>query len=148
MILNLFKIFCSLLCFNLIISFPYELKSFSEIQLPKGISRYLYSYSKNIQDYSKTPYIFIKLTDYKKIDLRIYFNEDETFFSLTQKDDWINIPITKETNLINISLIINSKEKNLKMLFIDSSKIMNLSLIKFLSLNFQVSKLSRKPLPL
>ena len=148
MILNLFKIFCSLLCFNLIISFPYELKSFSEIQLPKGISRYLYSYSKNIQDYLKTPYIFIKLTDYKKIDLRIYFNEDETFFSLTQKDDWINIPITKEINLINISLIINSKEKNLKMLFIDSSKIMNLSLIKFLSLNFQVSKLSRKPLPL
>ena len=136
-----------IICFSIICSFPNEFESFSEIELPKGNSIYFYQYLNNIFNSEKIPYIFIKLTDYEKIDLRIYLNENEVYYDLTKNVEWINIPIINESQ-INITFKINSNIRDSKMIFIDSSKILKLSLTKFLNLNFTINKLYKMPLPL
>ena len=118
-------------CFGIIISNPNELSSYSEIELKKGTSEYFYSLPNLIYDNSNIPYIFIKLLDKEKINLKVYINGKEAFFSKPKGDEWINIPLTNEKNNTNILLKVNSQERNLKMIFIDSSKI--------ISINYRIS---------
>ena len=140
--------FYTIICFGIIISNPTELSNYSEIDLKKGTSEYSYSLPNLIPDYSKIPYIFIKLLDNEKISLKVYINEDEVYFSKPRGDEWINIPLINEKNNTNILLKVNSQERNLKMIFIDSSKKISINLSNFLSLNFNTNKLYKKPFPL
>ena len=135
-------------CFGIIISNPIELSSYSEIELKKGTSEYFYSLPNLIYDNSNIPYIFIKLLDKEKINLKVYINGKEFYFSLPKGDEWINIPLTNEKNNTNILLKVNSQERNLKMIFIDSSKIISINLSNFLNLNLNTNKLYKKPFPL
>ena len=137
-----------IICLRIIISFTIELSSFSSIELNKGTSEYSYYFSFFALENGKTPYIFIKLIDIQKIDLRVYLNGDEALFSKPKGDEWINIPIEKIKNNSNIILKIKTEEYNSKMIFIDSSKILNITLKNFLDLNFNTNKLLQKPSPL
>ena len=145
MLMNFIYVIISL---RVIYSSPIKLSKFSQIELKKGTSEYSYHYSIFTPYNDKTPYIFIKLTEKQKIDLRVYFNQSEVYFSEPKGDEWINIPIEKGKNNTNITLKIKTGEKNSKMIFIDSSKILNISLTNFLDLNFNTNKLRRKPTPL
>ena len=84
------------ICFEIIISIPIELKSYSEIELPKGFSEFIYNYTypnknKLIMDDSPYIYIFIQLSDYSKIH-NIYEiinvnNYKEEIFFIPEKND-------------------------------------------------------------
>ena len=132
---------------TIIYSFPKELESFSEIELPKGISNYFYQYLNYISNPEKIPYIFIKLTNYENINCQIYLNESQVYYDLYENEEWIKIPLNNQKQ-INITFKLNSNIRNSKMIFIDSSKILQLSLTKFLSLNLAINKLQKMPLPL
>ena len=146
--LNLLIFFLEIFNIRLVFSFPFKLEKFSEIKLVEGESEYLYHYSNYIFDKSKTHYFFIKLTDNEKVDLRIYLNKDEQYFSLPKNDEWIDFSISNEINDANITLKIITKERNLKMLFIDSIGVKSLSLKQFLNLNLETTKLYKQPLEL
>ena len=146
--MRIFQFFYTILSLGTIIPFPIELESFSEVQLKKEASEYSYQYTNPNSDSEKTPYIFIKIEDNEKIKLKIYFNEEEINFTQPSINEWINIPINSNINKVNITLKINTQQNDLKILFIDSSKILNLSLIKFLNLNFNTNMLYSKPFPL
>ena len=144
--MNLLKIFYLLILFKISIPIPNELTSFSDIELPKGISEYYYQYSNYFNDNdSNTPNIFIKLSDYEKIELKIFIDEIEEYYYNTKKEEWIIIPIPKEKKK-NITLKVNAQEKNLRMIFFDSSFNANVNLAQFLSLDFSKNK-SPKKLP-
>ena len=87
--INLLKFLCSLIYLRIISSIKINLKCFSEIELPKGSSEYLYQYSfpsfcttKNCFYFG---YTFIKLSDYTKIDLLVYLNDEKNFFDNIKK---------------------------------------------------------------
>ena len=144
--MNLLKIFYLLILFKISIPIPKELTSFSNIELPKGISEYYYQYSNYFNDNdSNTPNIFIKLSDYEKIELKIFIDEIEEYYYNTKKEEWIIIPIPKEKKK-SITLKVNAQEKNLRMIFFDSSFNANVNLAQFLSLDFSKNK-SPKKLP-
>ena len=144
-LLNLICIFSYL---KLICSTPINLSNFSTIEIKKGTTEYSYQYSISSYDNSKIPYIFIKLTDKEKIDLKVYFNGIEAKFSEPKGDEWINIPLENEKNNTEIRLKIKTEEINSKMIFIDSSKILKMTLTDFFNLNFNTNKLYKKPIPL
>ena len=146
--LILISFFYVIIYFGIIISNPTELSNYSEIDLKKGTSEYSYTLPNLIHDNSMIPYIFIKLLDKEKISLKAYINRDEVYFSQSKGDEWINIPLINEKNNTNILLIVNSQERNLKMIFIDSSIIISINLSNFLSLNLNTNKLYKKPFPL
>ena len=146
--MTLSKILYLSIYFILINSLPTELESFSEIVLIKGLSEYYYQYSNQFLSNIKTPFIYIKLSNYEKANIKVYLNKEEAYYYLTKKDEWINIQI-KESKNINITIKVESKEKDLKMIFIDSSKILKINLIQLLNLNFFINKLVYKePIPL
>ena len=143
--LNILQFFIIIIVFGIVISIPNVLNSFSEIELSKGSSEYIYNYSNPYPDKSITPYIYIKLTDNEKINLSIYLNSEKIDFSEPKNDEWINIPIDNKIYSANITLKINNLEVDLKMIFIDSTKSLNLSLEQFLNLNFNTRILSKRP---
>ena len=145
--MSILKYFSLLIYFVLINSFPIELQSFSEVVLIKDITEYYYQYSNKYSTNVKTPYIYIKLSNYEKANLEVYLNEKEAYYYLSKNDEWINIQI-KEEKEINVTIKIESKEKDLKLIFIDSSKMLKINLIKLLNLDFFVSKLYKEPIPL
>ena len=145
MLINFFFV---IIFFGLIISNPIQLSNYCEVELKKGTSEYSYFLSNLIPDNSKISYIFIKLYDKEKIGLRIYINGDEIYFSQPKGDEWINIPLANENNNTNILLKVNTQERNSKMIFFDSSKILSINLTNFLSLNFNTNQLNKKPFPL
>ena len=158
----LFKnFFCFIILLSIIskiISVPEEISNYYETELQKGTSEYLYIYhiSNDITHFYYQFYIFIKFSNYQKVNLRVYLHEIERFYSLPkEKDEWISIniegymPIYElENNVQNVKLRINTKEKNIKMIFIESSKILKMNLKQFLNLNFIAGKLIEKPLSL
>ena len=154
--MSLVKCFELIIALGISICFPIELKSYSEVILPKETSKYFYQFSKfNQNNYFDlyfgryTPYIYIKLTNYEKINLRAYLNEDEVYFSQPKKEgEWINIPIKDKNKFFNITLIVTSLERNSKMIFIDSSKYLEINLTQFLNLNFNSNKLYNVPFPI
>ena len=154
--MSLVKCFELIIALGISICFPIELKSYSEVILPKETSKYFYQFSKfNQNNYFDlyfgryTPYIYIKLNNYEKINLRAYLNEDEVYFSQPKKEgEWINIPIKDKNKFFNITLIVNSLERNSKMIFIDSSKYLEINLTQFLNLNFNSNKLYNVPFPI
>ena len=144
----LLYLICTFAYLRLINSTLINLSNFSTVELKKGTTEYSYHYSISSYDNSKIPYIFIKLTDKEKIDLKIYFNGIEANFSEPKGDEWINIPIENEKNNTEIILKIKTEEINLKMIFIDSSQILKITLTDFFNLNFNINKLYKKPFPL
>ena len=143
------KFFYIFIYIQVIYSASKEIKSYSEIQLPKGKSEYFYIVSNFIPHSSKIPYFFIKLTDAKEIQFKIYFNNNGNDLSPLKKDIWINIPISNDIkNCKNITFEINNKIKGAKIIFIDTSQINNISIEKFLSLDLNVNKMRQKPFPL
>ena len=140
--------FFVIICFWLVVSNQIPLSNYCEIELKKGNSEYSYYLSNLIPDNSKIPYIFIKLFNKEKIGLRIYINGDEVFYSQPKGDKWIDIPLTYEKNNTNIILKVNTQERNSKMIFIDTSKILSINLTNFFSLNFITNQLKKKPLQL
>ena len=146
--MNLLIFLFILICLGVIITLPIELKSFSEILLEKGSSEYFYRYSNSFLSNNSIPYIYIKLADYTKINLNIFINNEETYIISAEEDKWISIPLTNEKNNSNITLNIDTKKRNLTMIFIDSSKILNISLLKLLNLKFTTNILFKKPFPL
>ena len=146
--MNLLIFLFILICLGVTITLPIELKSFSEILLEKGSSEYFYRYSNSFLSNNSIPYIYIKLADYTKINLNIFINNEETYFISTKEDKWISIPLIHEKNNSNITLNIDTKKRNLTMIFIDSSKILNISLLKLLNLKFTTNILFKKPFPL
>ena len=142
--MNLLIFLFILICLGVIITLPIELKSFSEILLEKGSSEYFYRYSNSFLSNNSIPYIYIKLADYTKINLNIFINNEETYFISAKEDKWISIPLTNEKNNSNITLKIDTKKRNLTMIFIDSSKILNISLLKLLSLTFKTNIIFKK----
>ena len=145
--MKLFNLFCLLIVLLGINTSLIELESYSELELNKGLSEYIYIYSNSNSYNDKIPYIYIKLSNYEKTNVKIYLNHDEVSYYLTNKNEWINIPI-KEQGKINITLKIEAKERNIKMIFIDSSKILKINLIKLLNLNFSINNLHKEPIPL
>ena len=143
---------------SLIISVPKELSNYYETELQKGTSEYYYIY--NISNgntlFHKETYIFIKFSNYQKINLRVFIDEAEAFYSLPkEKDEWICIDTNGamalypfEKRVQKVKLQINTKEKNIKMIFIDSSNTLRMNLKQFLNLNFITGKLVGEPFPL
>ena len=143
---------------SLIISVPKELSNYYETELQKGTSEYFYIY--NISNgntlFYKETYIFIKFSNYQKINLRVFIDEAEAFYSLPkEKDEWICIDTNGamalypfEKRVQKVKLQINAKEKNIKMIFIDSSNTLRMNLKQFLNLNFITGKLVGEPFPL
>lgn len=87
--INLLKFLSLFIYLRIIGSIQIKLKSFFEIELPKGFSEYLYQYSFpsfcNTENCFFFDYTFIKLSDYTKIDLQVYLNEEKTFFDNVKK---------------------------------------------------------------
>ena len=94
----------------IVIPLPIELKSFSEVELEEGSLEYLYQYSNSTFDSTKKPYIFIKLSNIEKINLKVFIAEREIHFTLPSNDVWIDIPIDNKITYTNITLKINTKE--------------------------------------
>ena len=84
-------------------------------------------------------FIFIKLSDYEKNELKIYLDEIEEKFYLKKEEKFIIIPIIKK-GLTKLKLKVNTNEKDLKMIFYDVFKIPKISLIDFLNLDFSENK--------
>ena len=141
--MNFLKLFYLLILSKIIISSPIELDKFSDIELTKGISEYHYSYlNNNIEDLC---YFFIKINDYKKIELKIYLDEIEEYFHSRNKEQWIMTPFPKK-KAVNVTIKVNTKESNLRMIFFENSEFINISAIKFFNLNLKGFK-SRNKLP-
>ena len=143
--MNILKLFCIILLSEIIIPIPIELESFSDIELTKGLSEYHYKYLKQ-GNTENLHYIFIKLSNYEKSELKIYLDEIEEYYYLNKKNQWIMVQIHKK-GLTNVILEVNAIEKQLEMTFIDTSKILKANLAQFFNLNFTENK-SIKELPL
>ena len=148
--MNILKFLYIFIYFVLVNSYPIKLESFSEIEIKQGNFEYFYEYSHYILNHNeKTPYIYIKSFNLNKIDFSVYLNDEEVFNShidILQNDGWIKFPMNNK-NKANITLIINSYEPKLKMIFIDSSKILKINLEKFLYLNLTINKIYELPFP-
>ena len=143
MIQLVFLHFCILL--GVIRTKPIQLKSYSEIELPKGYSEYIYKYTSPynntyIKIASSYIYIFIYLSDslkIRRINGIIEINGKKTRYfmgNFDENDKWI---IYKEKNIIcNYTFIyqFNTTEKT-KIKFLDSTRILNMNLKQFLNLN-------------
>ena len=88
--MNILKLFCIILLSEIIISIPIELESFSDIELTKGLSEYHYKYLKQ-GNTENLHYIFIKLSNYEKSELKIYLDEIEEYYYLNKKNQWITV---------------------------------------------------------
>ena len=96
-----------------------------------------------------SPYVFIKFTNYQEIDMNILINREQYYYNLPKEnEEWIDILINKWKYENKINFMIYTTKKNIKMIFIDSSKTLKMNLIQFLSLNFIINKLLDEPFPL
>ena len=89
--------------------------------------------------------MFIKLSDYSKIDLQVYLNDAKTNFDNVKKNEWIGVPVKysprNESDILKVKLKINAEERNLKMKFFDSYQTPKINLKQLLNLNFNTGKL-------
>ena len=156
--MNLSIVFYFLLYLGAINSIQIKLNSFSEIVLPKGTSELIYNYSypydnKNIE--GSYLYFFIKVSDYSKIN-RIYElrkrennKEEMKYIYIPQKkDEWISTSLESLYDKMLFILHIETTEKNLKLKFLDSTRIIDIKLKQFLNLNLITSELYLNIYPL
>jgi len=135
----------------LVVSYPTELERFSEVTLEEGKSEYLYNYTKSYSFNNKTPVIYFRIiTDkdsYIKID--VHLNKGKIYNYIVFSESWSDIPLDEEEESINITLKIESDQKNAKMIFMDATKIIKISLTQLFNLNFWATmQLSKEPIPL
>ena len=70
--MKLFNLFCLLIVLLGINTSLIELESYSELELNKGLSEYIYKYSNSNFYKNIIPYIYIKLSNYEKTDLKVF----------------------------------------------------------------------------
>ena len=159
--MNLLNFFCLFTYIGIIFSNPIELKCFTNIELPKGTSEYIYHYSfstNNIPKISEFPfiYLYLKISNYKKlknnilININPRFKEEENYELIIpeKNEQWISFKNYYWEENISIKFQINTIEKNLKMIFFDSSKIIDINIKQFLNLNFITGVFNEKIFPL
>jgi len=152
--MNLLIIFYLFLYLVAINSNQIKLNSFSEIELPKGISEYIYNYSNPYNSANvkgSYPYFFIKVSDYSKIskiyEIRKRENRKEEIryiYIPQKKDEWISV----ELYSLPFILHVETTEKNLKLKFLDSTLIIDIKLKQFLNLNIITHELYHNVYPL
>ena len=129
-----------------------ELSNYSEIELKEGYSEFFYFNfipKANFRFNSLNPYIFIKFTNYQEIDINILINREQYYCNLPKENgEWIDIPIKKSKYENKINLVIHTIKKNIKMIFIDPTKLLKMNSSQFLNLNFITNKLLNEPYPL
>ena len=152
MVLNIKELLIIFFLFHLIINEEVSIRSYEELDVPKGTSNYSYQFTESSLPEGKDGYFYFKfniLKYYYPISLSIIQeNGNESSISLTNKN-WFcyNITNLKSQKFI-FSIEIAFYDTNISVLFLDGTKEINFTLDQFINLNFTSTSVSRPPIPL
>ena len=149
MALNLIKSLLLLLLIHLIVNEEIPISSYEHIKAPQGINNYSYQFIESNIPEGKYGYFYFKFKDspgYKTISLDI-IEENGISTSITiDKVYWLCYNITNLKSQKYIFQIKNNyRDYNVSVIFLDSTKEINLSLDQFINLNFDSHKVENRP---
>ena len=150
MALTLIKSLIILLLFHLVVNEDIPINSFEEIDVTKGTNNYSYQFIESNIPNGKDGYFYFKFKDSK--DIQLYIIEENGNKNNVKIDNvyWLCYNITNLQSQKFIFQIINENQNPYtSVIFIDSTKEVNLSLEEYINLNFESHSVqNRPPIPL